>query len=141
MLGRKELDKLNLQKQALLLESSLNRLALQAEFRNLRSATAWVSEVTRASRGLSPLLLLLAPVAGFLLARGSRQSDSWLGRVVAAVKWIGPLYSCGRVSPPVGKSRRKLEGPPPDTVAGPGLERDVVDGWLRWRSPPPGPGQ
>jgi hypothetical protein len=35
----------------------------------------------------------LAPLAGFLLARSSRQSDSWLGRVVAAAKWIGPLYS------------------------------------------------
>lgn len=92
MLGRKELDKLNLQKQALLLESGLNRLAFQAEFQSLRSATAWVSEVTQASRGLSPLLLVLAPLAGFLLARGSRQSDSWLSRIAAAARWIGPLY-------------------------------------------------
>ena len=92
MLGRQELDKLHLQKQSLLLESSLNRLALQAECRNLRSATAWVSEVSHASRGLSPLLLLLTPVAGFLLARGSRQLDPWLRRLVAAARWIGPLY-------------------------------------------------
>jgi hypothetical protein len=96
VLGRKELDKLNLHKQSLLLESSLNRLALQAELQNLRSATAWVSEVTHASRGLSPLLLLLAPLAGFLLARGSRQSDSWLSRIVAAARWVGPLYRLWR---------------------------------------------
>ena len=92
MLGRKELAKLELQKEALLLESGLNRLACQADFQNLRSATAWVSEVAQASRGLSPLLLVLAPFAGFLLARGSRQSDSWLSRIMAAARWIGPLY-------------------------------------------------
>lgn len=92
MLGRKELDKLNLQKQALLLESGLNRVALQAEIHSLRSATAWVREATSASRELTPLLLLLAPLGGFLLARGSRRPSSWLSRIVTAVKWIGPLY-------------------------------------------------
>ena len=92
MLGRKELDKLNLQKQALLLESGLNRVALQADIRGLRSATAWVSEATSVSRELTPLLALLAPLAGFLVVRGARRSDSWLSRIVTAVKWIGPLY-------------------------------------------------
>ena len=92
MLGRKELAKLSLEKQALLLESGLNRLALQAEVQKLRAATAWVSEVTRVSQEAKPLLLILAPIAGFLLARGSRRSDSWCSRVAGAVKWIGPLY-------------------------------------------------
>jgi hypothetical protein len=90
--GRKELDKLNLQKQALLLESSLNRAALQAEIRSLRAATSWVREATNVSRELSPLLVLLAPLAGFLVASGPRRRSSWLSRVVTAVKWIGPLY-------------------------------------------------
>lgn len=92
MLGRKELDKLNLQKQALLLESGLNRVALQAEIHSLRSATAWVREATSASRELTPLLLLLAPLGGFLLARGSRRASSWISRVLAPVRWVGPLY-------------------------------------------------
>ena len=92
MFGGRELDKLHLQKQALLLESGLNRFALQAEFRNLRSATTWVGGVAKASRGLTPLLLLLAPLAGFLLARRSRQSRSWLSRVGAVAKWVIPLY-------------------------------------------------
>ena len=92
MLGRKELDKLNLQKQALLLESSLHRAALQADIRSLRSATTWVREATSVSREFAPWLTLLAPVAGFLLARRARRSASWFGRVVTAVKWIGPLY-------------------------------------------------
>jgi hypothetical protein len=111
MLGRKEIDKLNLHKQSLLLESSLNRLALQAECRNLRSATAWVSEVSHASRGLSPLLLLLTPVAGFLLARGSRQLDPWLRRLVAAVKWIGPLYQLWKSFSASREQRAEPGGP------------------------------
>jgi len=96
VLGRQDLNKLDLQKKALLLESSLNRRGLQAECQNLRSATAWVGEVAQVSRGLSPLLLVLAPLAGFLLARGSRQPDSWLSRIVAAARWIGPLYKLWR---------------------------------------------
>ena len=96
MLGRKEIDNLNLRKQALLLESSLNRRAFQAEFQNLRSATAWVSEVAQVSRGLPPLLPILAPLAGFLLVRSSRQSHSWLSRIVAAARWVGPLYRLWR---------------------------------------------
>jgi hypothetical protein len=110
VLGRKELDKLNVQKQALLLESGLNRAALQADLRNLRSVNAWVSGAARASRQFTPLLLLLAPVAGLLLGRGFRRTDSWLSRVVAVVKWIGPLYqlwrsfSPARKEAPVGQS-------------------------------------
>ncbi len=96
MLGRQELDQLNLQKQALVLESSLNRAALQAEIRSLRSATTWVREATSLSRELTPWLTLLAPVAGFLVARGARRSGSWLSRIVAAAKWIGPLYGLWR---------------------------------------------
>jgi hypothetical protein len=92
MLGRKELANLDLQKQALLLESGLNRVTFQAEVHSLRSATAWVSDVTSASRELAPLLIVLAPLAGFLLARGSRRQDSWLSRLMALAKWVAPLY-------------------------------------------------
>ncbi len=93
MFGRKELDKLALEKQTLVAESGLNRLAVQAELQNLRSAVAWVNEATRWPRKLGPLLTLLAPLVGFLLARGSRRPASWFSRVAAAVKWLGPLYT------------------------------------------------
>ena len=92
MLGRKELASLDQQKQALLAESELNRIALQADVQSLHSATAWVNEVTSASRELAPLLVILAPLAGFFLARGSRRSDSWLSRLMALAKWGAPLY-------------------------------------------------
>jgi hypothetical protein len=75
-----------------MLESSLNRAALQADIRRLRSATTWVREATSVSREFAPWLTLLAPVAGFLVARRARRSRSWFGRIVTAVKWVGPLY-------------------------------------------------
>ena len=109
MFGREELDKLNVQKQALLLESSLNRLALQTEVQRLRSATAWAGEATRASRQFAPLLLLLAPLAGFLLARKGRRADSWLGRLMAAVKWIAPLYHLWKRFAPARKEAQAEE--------------------------------
>jgi hypothetical protein len=96
VLGREELDKLNLRKQALLLESSLNRAVLQAEVRSLRTAGNWVREATSVSRELRPLLFLLAPIAGFLVARGARRCGSWLSQAVTALKWIGPLYGLWR---------------------------------------------
>jgi hypothetical protein len=90
---RKELDKLALEKRALVAESDLNRLGLQLELQNLRSATAWVSRADRWPRKLGPLLLVLAPLTGFLVARAAKRSDSWFSRVTTAVKWIGPLYT------------------------------------------------
>jgi hypothetical protein len=92
MLGRKELASLDQQKQVLLLESGLNRLMLQAEFQSLHSATAWMRDVTGASRELAPLLIVMAPLAGFLVARRSRRPDSWLSRLMAMAKWVAPLY-------------------------------------------------
>jgi hypothetical protein len=93
MFGGQELANLALEKQVLVAESDLNRLALQAEIQNLRSAAAWVSEAARWPRNHGALLLVLAPLAGFLLTRSSRRPDSWLNRVAAAAKWVGPLYS------------------------------------------------
>ena len=93
MFGRKELDKLILERQTLVAESGLHRLTFQAELQNLRSATAWVSEAARWPRKAGPLLLVLAPLADFLLTRISRREDSWFKRVSGAIKWIGPLYT------------------------------------------------
>ena len=106
MLRREALDKLAAHKQALLVESSLNRLTLQAELQNLRSATAWVREIAGGAEERAPWLLFLAPLAGFLLARVSRRPDSWLSRALAAAKWIGPLYSLWKR---VAGGRRKAE--------------------------------
>jgi hypothetical protein len=90
--GRQELEELGREKAALITESGLNRAVVQAELQNLGSTFGWVSGATRTSREFAPFLLLLAPLAGFLLARGSRRPASWVKRVVAGLKWLGPLY-------------------------------------------------
>ena len=110
MLGRTELASLDQQKQVLLRESELNRVMFEREVRSLRSATAWVRDVTSASRELAPLLVVLAPLAGFLVVRGSRRKNSWLSRLMALAKWGAPLYrlwksvSARRSEPEAGKS-------------------------------------
>ena len=96
MVGRAPLDPLQLRKQALILESGLNRLTLRAEVQNLRSATAWASDATQTCRTLAPWLLLLAPAAGFLAIRGLRRPESGIGRLAAVLKWVQPLYSLWR---------------------------------------------
>ena len=92
MLGGKEITKLNLQKQALVLESSLNRLKMQAEWEHLHSSTA---QLAGAGRKRAPLLLLLAPIAGFFLARGAKSSkpSSWFGWITTGMKLIGPAVA------------------------------------------------
>jgi hypothetical protein len=92
MPGRKELGPLQLQKQALILESDLNRLAMQAEWQNLRQAGRRLTQPAQALGNVNLWLLLLAPVAGFLAARGLRGQDSWLSRVTSLLKWAVPLY-------------------------------------------------
>ena len=93
MFGRKELENFRLQKQALVLQSGLNRLTLRLELQQLRSATAWMTGAARAPRQLAPLWIVLAPLAGFFLVRSFRRRPaSLLNRLAAAAKWIGPLY-------------------------------------------------
>jgi len=96
MFGGKELAQLRLQKQALVLESSLNRHALVSEVNELRSAAARVSNALHASRRFVPLLMLLAPLAGFFAYRAARRPVSLITRLVKLAKWIGPAYSLWR---------------------------------------------
>ena len=93
MFGRKEVEDFRLQKQALLLQSGLNRLQFQLELQQLRSAAAWMSGAARTPRQLAPLLVVLAPLAGFLLVRSVRRPESLFNRVASVAKLIGPLYT------------------------------------------------
>lgn len=109
MLGREELDRLTQEKQALLVESSLNRIALQTEFHNLRSGSLWMKTLGGGTGRVAPLLVVAAPIAGFLLGRRTGRSASWLRRTSTALKWIGPLYGVWR-----GLSGRRRK---PETAA------------------------
>jgi hypothetical protein len=93
MFGRGDLEQLRLQKQALLVESSLNRHALVLEIDALRSSAARLSNAVRAPRRLAPLLMVLAPLAGFFAVRSVRRPVSLLSNLTKAAKWIGPAYS------------------------------------------------
>ena len=111
MLAGKELTKLEIQRHALVLESSLNRLKVQLEFQKLRASTA---DLADAGRRRAPLLLGLAPIAGFFFGRGSggggNGKTSWLGRIMALAKLIGPAltlwrtFSSARKAPPAPES-------------------------------------
>jgi hypothetical protein len=93
MFGRKELEQFRLQKQALLVESSLNRHALIVEIEELRSAAARVGNAVRAPQRFAPLLMVLGPLAGFFAFRAARRPVSLITRVAKLAKWIGPAYA------------------------------------------------
>jgi hypothetical protein len=96
MFGQEDLKQLRLQKQALVLESSLNRHALILEIDELRSTAARVSNALEASRRFVPFLTLLAPVAGFFAVRSVRQPGSIISRLAKLAKWAGPAYTLWR---------------------------------------------
>ena len=92
MLGGKELDRLAAQKQALVAESDLNRLALQAELHHVCFAATQLKDMAGLRGKIAPLLLVLGPLAGLLLRRKAHQPASWLAKAMTAAKWVGPLY-------------------------------------------------
>ena len=93
MLGQGELEALQLRKKALILDSALNRLALQAECRNLRAAVAWGDTTVEVCRTVRPWLLLLAPVMGVLTVRMLRKPGSTARRLLSFITAAQPLYS------------------------------------------------
>ena len=83
------LDLLRQRKQALLLESAAYRLALQAEWRHLRTSANRASGALRSPKLAVPALLLAA-LAGYLLTR--RRVGSLFKSVAWAAKWAVPLF-------------------------------------------------
>lgn len=96
MLGTKAVDEVRRQKEALLLESSLNRLKLQAELQNLRGLVRPAGGLAGKARGLVPWLTLLAPIAGFFAFRGLRRGGSPAGRFASVAKLILQGYQLWR---------------------------------------------
>jgi hypothetical protein len=96
MFGQKELADLQLRKRALVLESDLNRLALQAEWQRVCAATGWISQATRFCRQANPWLVLLAPLAGLWTARTLHREGGIVSHLLAALKWIPSLMTIWR---------------------------------------------
>lgn len=80
-----ELTTLRLHRQALLLESDLNRLTFAAECRRLRQATSWLGGLADARRRFAPVALMLAPLAGVAMALGLRRSSAGTGLLTWAL--------------------------------------------------------
>ncbi|KAB2671602.1 MAG: hypothetical protein DVB31_04350 [Verrucomicrobia bacterium] len=89
------IDRLRLQKQALLLESGLNRMELRHECSVVREHFAWVNDPVGAARENGPLLMTVAPLVGVLasrLLRTSRPGTSKLTLVIDFLRVGWPLW-------------------------------------------------
>jgi hypothetical protein len=87
---------LKLQKQSLLLESDLNRLAVRADLQYLRSAGTWVGFLQRAEREIAPWGLVLAPLGGVVAALGLRRTVRLFGSVARVLRAARPMIHTGR---------------------------------------------
>jgi len=76
MFGKQDIEALQLRKQALVLESELNRLALRAEFGRLREAASWITRIEETRSRLSSWALTPALIAGLAFMVGLRRSES-----------------------------------------------------------------
>jgi hypothetical protein len=77
---------LSQRKQALIVESNLNRIALQTEWENLRAATRPLHQAAAVAHRMGPWLLPLAPLAGFLAAGFLRKRSGFLGTVTSLLR-------------------------------------------------------
>jgi hypothetical protein len=102
--GGKELDELRQRKQALVLESAVNRLAFVAEWQHLRAVGRRASDAVRARRQFALPIAALAAVAGFFVAR--RRPVALVKRVIWAAKWAVPLYRLWKTLSSAAQPRR-----------------------------------
>ncbi len=93
MAGRSGTEALNQRKQALIVESNLNRIALQMECENLRAATRPLHQVAAVAGRMGPWLLPLAPLAGFLAAGFLRKRSGFLGTAASLLRSLPPVLA------------------------------------------------
>ena len=88
MVQRETLAELALRKQALVLESELNRLTLRVECHNVRTGVKGLG----AGHSLG-WWWLATPLAGFVASRLLRRPDSLLHRTVSLLKWLPAVWT------------------------------------------------
>jgi len=93
MAGRSGTEALSRRKQALIIESNLNRIALQIECENLRAATRPLHQVATVAHRMGPWLLPLAPLAGLLAARFLRKRSGLLDTAVSLLRSLPPVLA------------------------------------------------
>jgi hypothetical protein len=93
MVGRTAREQLRLRKQALILQSEVNRRLLESEWQQLQAATSWMGEARRLGQKARSWWPLLASVAGFLAVRGFKKSSPFLGRTGSVLSLITTALS------------------------------------------------
>jgi len=93
MFGRSPIAELQLRKRTLVIESELNRLALEAEWRHVCSATEWINHAGRLLRQANPWLTFLAPILGVLTVRKLQREGGVIGRLLGLLQWVKPLLA------------------------------------------------
>jgi hypothetical protein len=73
-----EIDDLTTRKRLLAAECESHRRALAREFNQLQSSAAALAQPVRSVLSVSSLLVLAAPLAGFVLGRRKGRSRNWL---------------------------------------------------------------
>jgi hypothetical protein len=89
MFQKNELERLQLQKQLLVLQCDANRLILAADWQRLRSTETWLSEAGNLARRHPIWPAALAAGAGWLAVKMMRQP----GSVVGGLGRLGELAS------------------------------------------------
>lgn len=95
MFNTTEIEELATRKRLLKIESELNRQALSTEISRLRESAAKAQTLLSSVRSFYPVLLVLAPIAGYFLSRTAETHRS-VGRVLQIWRWarsLRPLWA------------------------------------------------
>lgn len=93
MVGRTAREQLRLRKQALILESEVNRRLLESEWQQLRATTSWMGEAKRLGQKARPWWPVLASAAGFLAVRGFKKSSPFMSGAGSVLSLITTAFS------------------------------------------------
>jgi hypothetical protein len=110
MVGRIAGEQLRLRKQALILESGINRRLLATEWQRVRAAAAWIGEVKRFGRQARTWWPVLAPLLGLLIARRLRRSSPGVSRTGMLLNLLETALSLWKQFAP----RKSGDEPPAD---------------------------
>ena|SRR2546425_4167181 len=71
-----KVSELEERKRQVLTRSDLYRQSMESEFRDLKTATAWVPKTVKMARTIYPVLLLVAPLLGYTFSRKRASSSA-----------------------------------------------------------------
>jgi len=88
MFGGRELKGLELRRRELVLQSTLNRLTIQTELLQVRTALQPAERIVGSIRAVRLWLWLLAPLAGIFAVRGVRGNGSGFSKLLALARCL-----------------------------------------------------